>query len=151
MGSLSDYYYKQKYKKSCSAQSVAVLYNFIFEENIDEDYLFKIFPNWRTLTYKGIGLPKLEHYISKLFKTKPILIFNNSEYNKYSQQFKKEFNKYIKTSYVIIYYGPENKGHYSPILAYRNGKVKIGKSGTHNLIWVKITNLLGKVNGFIAF
>ena len=148
---LSDYYFKQNHKYSCSAQSVAVLYNYLNNTNITDTYLLTKYPRWNYyIHHGGIGIERLSVLVDDIFNTKSEIITN-------PDPIKLLHN--IKNYNVIIYYNKNGKhrkkGHYTPILDYKksNGsyKIKIGLSGSHNMKWVTIDYILSRLKSYIIF
>ena len=144
---LSDYYFKQNHKYSCSAQSVAVLYNYLNDTNITDTYLLTKYPRWNYyIHHGGIGIQRLSILIDDIFKTKSEVI-QDPDYM--------EFYEDVRNYNVIIYYNKDSKhrkkGHYTPILDHKENKIKIGLSGNHNMKWVTIDYILSRLKGYIIF
>ncbi len=157
-------YFRQKYIRSCSAQSVAVIYNFCLknlynQENfIDDCFLLDTYPEWREkIDYTdpeeiipGIRLAGLQKYVNEIFNVKSTIVYGNDK-----TQFKKKFIKDLKQFqkgklFLIIDFhnkdwGPQ-VGHFSPVLDYDPEKgVRIGESGTHNCVWVTVDDIVQRM------
>ena len=160
---MENYYYRQKCKKCCSLQSVAIIYNYNFKLSknyrLDEYSLIKYYPELKELINRsqGIGIENLAYFISDLFDTDVYiyspLSFNLSSSGKstiYTEPINFNlFKKNINSKYVIIYYNR----HYSPILKYnkRNSTVIIGKNRTHELIEININDLFPLIDSYLSF
>lgn len=156
-------YFRQKYIRSCSAQSVAVIYNFCLknlyhQENfIDDCFLLYTYPEWRKIIDKedyrkiipGIRLAGLQKYVNEIFNVKSTIVYGNKP------QFKKEFIKDLKKFkkgelFLIIDFhnkhsGPQ-VGHFSPVLDYDSEEgVRIGESGTHDCVWVTVDDIVNRM------
>lgn len=151
---LSKYYYKQTCPHCCSAQSVSILYNYIYRYDnskrivLDRDFL-RVYPEWLESISNGniIGLERLSVFVDRVFDTESSVIMNPSL---------EKFVSDIMSGYVIIYYGASSKydvkGHYSPILNYNKMRVKIGLPKykyNNKMSWVSLNSIMPRLKGYI--
>ena len=138
---MENYYYKQKCKKCCSLQSISIIYNYIFNKNIDEYDLMNKYPWWKKIIEEKngkIGIDNVARIVSDLFKKD---VYINKNCNGLIEDIE-------RGSFIIVYY---NK-HYSPILDYNGKEILIGKNITHDMVWVDLKNFLKKsCESYISF
>ena len=145
---LSDLYFRQKEKYGCSAQSVAIFYNYFNPRSnlTDSDLLYQ-FPKWKYyINNGGIGIKRLSLIIDDLLNVESEVIRNPSY---------EEFYNDVRDYNILIYYNKKSKynkkGHYTPVLKFKNNKIKIGESGSHKMVWVTIDYILPRLKGYIIF
>lgn len=140
MKDLTRFYFEQNLKKSCSAQSVAVIYNYLNPRDpISDIDLLEYFPRWKQLIRNSIGIDNLASFVSLLFDTEVI-----TYHRPLSSRILK---KNIQSNFVIIYY---NK-HYSPILKYypKTNEVLIGRNRIHDIIRINLKKV--PIDSYLTF
>lgn len=155
-------YFKQKYIRSCSAQSVAVIYNFCLknrynQENfIDDCFLLYKYPEWREKIDEeegkiipGIRLAGLQKYVNKIFTVNSTIVYGNDP--RFKEKFIKDLKQFQKGKLFLIVdfhnkdWGPK-VGHFSPVLDYDPEEgVRIGESGTHDCVWVTVNDIVQRM------
>lgn len=139
---MEKYYYPQKCSYCCSAQSVAIVYNYLNKTNIDEYDIFNMFPQWEKQIKEPITVIRLKEYIDEIFGKSQLVRGSRGLW------------KNILDGKVIILYIDNLRnpkyGHYTPILNYDiRGYVLIGESIIHEMVWISIWELLPRVKKYI--
>ena len=79
---MKKYYYKQKCRKCCSLQSVAIVYNYNYGlkgcDKLDEYVLLENYPEWGRLMDRpeGVGIDNVGLFVSDLFD-RDVTVHNN--------------------------------------------------------------------------
>ena len=130
-------YFPQKCSYCCSANAVAMVYNDMYGDSIDEYDLFERYPEWVSMIREPIGTERLKLFVDD--------IFGDSKIKR--GDFRKDIDKYI-ILYISNKDYPEY-GHYTPVLDYIDDKVLIGESGTHKETWIPYSDLKERVREYI--
>ena len=141
-------HFPQNCSYCCSAQSVAIIYNWenslYGDQSINEYDLFRIFPKWESKLRKPIGLKGLKKYIDKLFKTRSTVYRGARELERNIE----------KGYYIILYIANLNNpkyGHYTPIMGHKCDRVLISESVLHEPLWYYLDVLKPRIKGYIKF
>lgn len=149
-----EYYFKQNYNVSCSAQSVAILYNYLKQrhEINDIDLLCK-YPQWRflidytecisgKLIKPGIRLHRLKMAVDQIFGVNSKIVYRPTR-----EQFVTDLGNLMIVNFCRKK-GTKllpDTGHFSPLIGYNGTQVRIGESYTHECKWVDIDNFVERM------
>ena len=158
---MKKYYYKQKCRKCCSLQSVAIVYNYNYGlkgcDKLDEYVLLENYPEWGRLMDRpeGVGIDNVGLFVSDLFD-RDVTVHNNLPVvqtfggrSVVQRGFLQNLKRDIENSHVIIYYNR----HYSPVLDYdkNSNDVVIGKNQSHEMVRVNLYAVLPYIDSYISF